>query len=386
MTPRQAIRPLPARARPLSGESLVSLLRRTSWAMGYESPRRLAALLAERGKRSPRLNHLRAGPILSRAADLLLLSPEAISSLTVHHYAPALVLVRQGQEPPRFCDLKTVVRYFSASWPICPRCLRQDAVPYERLLWSFRPLPFCGEHGCLLVSRCPACRKPLRADRPDVARCRCGKDLGDNAPIVISSHGMHLTDILGRTLRGQIYLLPETPAATCFWWAERLAAAMSQTPHWLTQVGVRLGLEPQHYGETIAWLAAAEILADWPREMTTFLDAFQQVDKHRTTSTGVSRRFGLLLRQASRLEQMGYPAPANALRQYLLEHYAGGHLSGKSACFKRPRIDRCSDAEPGFLRLWQPKYLGSATEPSPSWLSKGFWKAACFRPASVAVR
>ena len=78
-----------------------------------------------------------------------------------------------------------------------------------------------------------------------------------------------------------------------------------------------------HHGNDIVWLAAAEILAEWPRRLQAFLDAFQKIDKHRTTSTGVSRRFGLLL-AAAYLEEMGYPPPANALRQYLVEHYAAG--------------------------------------------------------------
>ena len=334
MTPRRTIRSLPARAKPLPGESLTSLLRRTAQAMGYESPSRLAALLAGQGARPPHLNHLGHRPTLRTAASLLLLPVETISSLTVHHHAPALVLIKRGQEQPGLCDSKAILRYFSASWPVCPRCLSQDAIPYERLLWSFRPLPICCEHGCFLVSRCPSCRRPLRADRQDVVCCRCGHDLGDVDPAAVSSPGLHLAGNLNQALSEQVFLLPEMPAAAGFWWAERMAVAIGQTPGWLTQVGQRLGLEPQHHGDAIAWLAAAEILTDWPRRLEAFLDAFQQIDKHRTTSTGVSRRFGLFLRQASYLEGMGYPAPANALRQYLLQHYAGGHLSGKICLFQ----------------------------------------------------
>jgi len=337
MTALREFRPLPARTKPIAGESLTSLFRRTSLAMGYESPGRVASLLSDRHAQLPHLNHLGAGPILSRAASLLLLPAETISSLIVHHYAPALVLIKTGKTPPGRCDSKTILRYFSASWPVCPRCLRQDIVPFERLLWSFRPLPVCREHGCFLISRCPACHKPLRGDRPDVARCRCGQDLGNVNPPAISSHGLRLAENLHRALREQVPLLPEMSTAAGFWWTERLAAAIDATPIWLADVVKRTEVETSRVGNGIVWLAAAEILAEWPQRLQAFLDAFQKIDKHRTTSTGVSRRFGLLLRQAAYLEEMGYPPPANALRQYLLEHYAGGHLSGKICLFQTPK-------------------------------------------------
>ena len=299
--------PLPARTRPRPGESLTSLLRRTSQAIGYESPGRVASLLFDRRAQLPHLNHLAARSILSRAASLLLLPVATISALTVHHFAPALVLVKTGKTPPGLCDSKTILRYFSASWPVCPHCLRKDTVPYERLLWSFRPLPICRQHGCILISRCPACHKPLRGDRPDVACCRCGQDLGAVDPPAISSHGLRLAGNLHRALCEKASLLPEMSTAAGFWWTGRLAAAIAVTPTWLADFAKRLKIETSHLGNDTVWLAAAEILAEWPRRLQTFLDAFQKIDKHRTTSTGVSRRFGLLLRQAAYLEEMGYP-------------------------------------------------------------------------------
>ena len=71
-------------------------------------PRRFSSLRST-GTTAPSQS-LRAGPILSRAASLLLLPAETVSSLTVHHYAPALVLIKTGKNrlataiPRRFCD------------------------------------------------------------------------------------------------------------------------------------------------------------------------------------------------------------------------------------------------------------------------------------------
>ena len=98
-----------------------------------------------------------------------------------------------------------------------------------------------------------------------------------------------------------------------------------------------MGLNVGPNDEAIAWLAAAEILADWPQRLKAFLDVFQHVDKQKTTSTGVGRRFGMLLRHAAKLEELGYPTPAQDLRTYLVEHYAAGHLSGKVCLFRKPK-------------------------------------------------
>jgi hypothetical protein len=86
-----------------------------------------------------------------------------------------------------------------------------------------------------------------------------------------------------------------------------------------------------------AWLAAAEIVEGWPQMFFTFLEDFQHVAKHRTTATGLSRSFGLLLRQAKHLEQLGYSPPADALREFLTNDYTAGHLTTKVCLFSTPQ-------------------------------------------------
>ncbi len=337
MTSPDLPRPLPARAAPLPGESLTSLVRRTSRAMGYESPRRLVALLATQGPLPAHLDELAPGPVLDYLAALLRQPTKALSSLTVHRHAPSLVLVPKKQQTPHACDSKTTLRYFTSSWPLCPQCLKRDAIPYERLLWSFRPISLCTEHGCLLLSRCPACDRPLRSDRLDVSRCACGFLLCDAESVPVSPYGVALAEKLLQMLLGEFVPPSDISSAACFWWVGRLAAAVGKTPAWFADVAMRLDLRASIGVDTTAWLAAAEILVDWPQRLDAFLEAFQRIDKHKTTSTGVGRRFGTLLRHAARLEDLGHTSPAEVLRQYLLERYDGGHLSGKVCLFKKPK-------------------------------------------------
>jgi hypothetical protein len=127
-----------------------------------------------------------------------------------------------------------------------------------------------------------------------------------------------------------------SPAAA-FCWAERLAAAVTKTPVWSAEVAACLRLTESIADENIAWYAAADILLEWPQRLAEFLDAYRRIDKHKTTSTGVGRRFGTLLRHAARLEDLGHKVPADALRHYLLERYDSGHLSGKVCLFRKPK-------------------------------------------------
>ena len=135
----------------------------------------------------PHLNHLGAGPILSRAASLLLLPAETVSSLTVHHYAPALVLIKTGKKPPGRCDSKTILRYFSAvlaSLPPLPesghRPLRAPVVVLSAAAglqgtWMFPHLPLSrvsqtasrGSAGCRPLSLWPGSGQ-CRSRRPSL--------------------------------------------------------------------------------------------------------------------------------------------------------------------------------------------------------------------------
>jgi plasmid maintenance system antidote protein VapI len=134
-------------------------------------------------------------------------------------------------------------------------------------------------------------------------------------------------------LRGDSPIAGMPPAANC-WWTERLAAAAARTPAWIEPLRIGWEAPSAMPDESIAWLAAAEMVHGWPKRFREFLDVYQEVSKYRTTSTGISRRFGLLIREAWQMEKLGYSTPANVLREYLLESYSGGHLSAKVCLFQ----------------------------------------------------
>ena len=325
---------LPAREPPLPGESLTSLVRRQTLAMGYESICRLKGILTEKEKLPYHLEQLERGPVADRMAQLIGIPTAEILSLTAHKYAPQLMLVPPNQAPLAHCDSKTALRFFQlAASPICSRCLAEN-IPYERLAWKLRPLRVCQVHNSWLVDRCPECQRAFRPYRLDICHCQCGFDLRNAHVTDMSPPITDLTATIHSWLTDKTVPLKGLSTAACFWWGERLASAVLRTPVWLERIREVFHIPLWIAVDQTAWIAAVDILTNWTTQFETFLDVFQTVDKHRGTKTGVSRSFGLLLREAAELEKIGFSAPADALRSYLLERYTQGHLNRKVCLFQ----------------------------------------------------
>jgi len=303
--------------------------------MGYERLGLLRALLPENLDLPSCVNDLSTDSTLTALAELFGVAADRLTDLTFHRFARQLVPVPVEQPAAPVCDSKTINRFFGISCPpICPVCLVGDR-PYERLLWGFRPAPVCFEHRCLLIRGCPRCRRSWRRDRLDLCHCRCGAAMTDTVPETVTAEVLRLMRRFHEALSDGVSLLPESSAATGFWWAERLASAASRTPQWLKQVRDRFSLPDQVDESLAAWLAAAEMLDAWPSRFLEFLRVFQTVTRHRTTVTGLSRSFGLLLRDAAQLERLGVSTPADVLRAELLQHYTQGHLTVKCCLFRK---------------------------------------------------
>lgn len=340
---------LPARERAQPGESLRSLIRRHALAMGYD---RTSQLLAVAGVSfPPHLDHLSRGPPLNALSQLFDQSEEALLDLTVHRFAKRLVLIPQGKPLLEVSDSKTILRFFApATTHVCPQCLAEPSA-FEQLLWSFRGLPICTRHGCLLIDACPNCGERIRANQLDMTRCRRGCDLTSSVHRVKNAKILAaLADIEAALLRDQ-QLASELPDAAGFWWLERLASAACRTPTWLSRLRETHELPDIVSDESAAWIAAAVMLQAWPTEMNRFMDVFQTVAKRSDLSTGVGRSFGLLLRDAQFLERLGYSAPADALREYLTAHFTLGHLNRKVSLFQDGRARRAAISQRPWLTM-----------------------------------
>jgi hypothetical protein len=317
---------LPARVCALPGEALSSWVRRSAAAMGYDNVNLLTRLLGPTLKAHQDLNQVLPGPHLDHLATLLGRPPTEFLPYTVHHFAPMLALQPPGTPAAATCDPATARRFFEAQTrSVCPRCLAEDVEPYERLLWTFRPLRVCTAHRCLLRSRCPTCGASLARARQHLLRCTCGASLPDIPVASISEQASACARLL------EAWLQPGAPACMglcgppLFWWVYRLAEATTCTPAWAGLAAARFQVDVASAASMVCWTAAVDVLRGWPEEFFRFLDAYQQVPRYQRLSTGLGRSFGRMLRDAAHLEGLGYPAPAEALRRYLLERFQSGH-------------------------------------------------------------
>ncbi len=340
---------LPARERAQPGESLRSMIRRHALAMGYD---RTSQLLSVAGVSfPPHLDHLSRGPPLNALSQLFGQDEDRLLDLTVHRFAQRLMLVPLTEESPDFCDSKTILRFFtSATTYVCPLCLAEPPA-FERLVWSFRGLPVCTRHGCLLIEACPNCGERIRANQLDMTHCRQGCDLTSSVHRVKNSEILSALGNLEMATFPNRPLTTELPNAAGFWWLERLASAAIRTPTWLSRVRDTHELPAPISDESVSWIAASLVLRSWPTEMNRFLDVFQTVAKRNDLSTGVGRSFGLFLRDAQLLERLGYSAPADALREYLTAHFTLGHLNRKVSLFRDGRARQAAISNRPWLTL-----------------------------------
>lgn len=332
MIPLQQIRPLPVRAVPLPGESLSSLLRRTARVMEYAGAGQILHLAAAKFRGNP--DYLVPGPEMTALAALLRSNTAQTTCMTVHRFAEPLVLLPHDSTPPATCDGITIARYFLAgACPVCSTCLAEDSAPYERLLWTFRPLPVCLIHGCLLTLRCSACGRPLRRDRPAAIKCRCGSDLRESQQAAVPATMVEHLRSIERWLTATKSPITGLSAAGCFFWADQLARAIAKTTVWIESLTVAWQVPVATPRHIVAWAGAAEILEHWPSRFHQFLEAFQGVPKQGRHSTGTTMSFGQLPVLAAKLERLGHVAPAEALRKYLLERFTAGQLTHRVALF-----------------------------------------------------
>lgn len=151
--------------------------------------------------------------------------------------------------------------------------------------------------------------------------------------------------------------MPGLSGAASWWLAERLAAAIGNTPNWVRGTSERLAIDPVNAPDLLRWTAVVEIFAAWRDRWFQFLDEYQTVPKIRNLSTGVGRSFGFLLRDVAHLESLGHPGPAEALRKYLLERYHAGHVNQKLVLFQRRATQPLVQERPWFTQTEAAKVL-----------------------------
>ena len=147
-------------------ESPRGYLCRVAQANSYQSPLSLVQLAKLRVADLER----RGG--VQRIAHLLRLTPGEWASMCYRH------IKGPGQFEERlFYGCAVRADQFNYGRPrVCPQCLKEEPVWWA--VWDLGLVAACPRHGCLLVSRCPACGRRFAWRRRAVDECRCGTGLG----------------------------------------------------------------------------------------------------------------------------------------------------------------------------------------------------------------
>lgn len=349
---------LPVREPALPGESLTSFVRRHAQAMGYDRLSLLLSLLSETPLPA-HLDALHSEPDFSALANLLRCAPGVLRSMTVHRYSAQLVFESPTSSTivPVSCDSRTILRFFSRSTSrLCPTCLN-DSTPYYRLLWTFKPNPVCLAHRCALIENCPQCQRRISPRRISTRNCRCGWDFAQTKLSIVSEQVISLCQNVSCWLNGTGTPSKGLPATAAFYWLERLFSAVERAPVWQNHLREEFSLPERLSNESVAWLGAADVIAGGSPRLSEFLAVYEEVAKHRTSSTGASRAFGLLLRDAHRLEQHGVSEPAEQLRTYLVERFTRGHINRKNLLFRQAAPEAFTQQRPWLTQTAAGKLL-----------------------------
>jgi hypothetical protein len=301
--------------------------------MGYKDVGYIARLVSDKKAPLWNANSLSDEWLLTSLADLLAPSSEELLQRTVHRWARSFMLLACQDPVAQILDNKTTLRYFTASAPVCPGCLRDDPVSHERLVWLFKPAPICPDHQCLLMDRCPDCQRQLRPNRRLVQQCNCGSDIRQWRVAHVSDEAVNLARDILPWIDGEELPIPGLRAAACFWWMDRVRACLDKRRECLDQWQDEPPLPTVAIGEQRTWFAATSTLQNWPDRFLSLLEVLQRNTDAPAAST-ISQKFGYLPREAAKLEAFGYSVPADVLRDYLLAHYTRGHLSRKVCLFK----------------------------------------------------
>lgn len=181
------MKPLLCRTPLLPGESLPSLLIRLSQENLYESPRFLEQVCQERLTHRDTVAHPTRAETFQVLGELVCIEPIELHKASVHSLAtvltpptleyPTLTLSAGQVVPVLPAALHPKHTWFTQGWvAFCPVCLAEAA--YHRLNWLPLSTTICLHHHCLLVHRCPACKRECQMLDVVTAKCRkCQFDL-----------------------------------------------------------------------------------------------------------------------------------------------------------------------------------------------------------------
>lgn len=82
---------------------------------------------------------------------------------------------------------------------VCPLCLKEKQ--YIRKRWSIGFYTCCHLHNCLMINKCPGCKKNIRASMTAIVKCKCGYDLQSSPITFVSKNETKLSKLISDKLQ-----------------------------------------------------------------------------------------------------------------------------------------------------------------------------------------
>lgn len=173
----------------------------------------------------------------------------------------------------------------------CPCCA--DEVGFIDAFWDLGIVIACPKHRTVLTKACPACGLGLSWFRPGLLQCKCGADLREAVRPGASDAVVGLMEVLRSKLHGE---LPSSSAPGLLPSGVLAMLSLKELVALVRQLGsfALLAASGSSEGSDEAIVeAAAESLAEWPRQFHQLLRKLGELPGARTDSPSLVARLGV---------------------------------------------------------------------------------------------
>jgi len=177
---------------------------------------------------------------------------------------------------------------------ICPQCIVEKG--FIEAHFDLTDFIACPDHGCSLLTTCPACDRPLTWFRPGLLECRCGHDLRKAVLPRVSEAVARLMAGLKTVALAEPADTPAAAECTGNTLSEYLRRIKLRSLLFIIDTlgrhALEVGREPSDRAPRQRVERAAEVLDDWPGGFFKLLRAIlEKSSAVAPTSLGLRRRF-----------------------------------------------------------------------------------------------
>ena len=316
------------RVDPLPGESPRGYLCRVAHEHGYGSPNALAQIAGLWVSGTGRVTGLDQDAAIRQLSHVLRLEPEEWRSMCYHH-----VKGPRRFKQRLFCGETVSADDLNYGSPrLCTACLREHPIWWA--VWDLGLVVACPIHRCILLNRCPACKRRVAWERPAVHKCRCGVDFRQSGAEPADPDLVAINAIIYRAAGATLAQTAEADVTDLGFPPELSRLKLGALLRLVLFVGSlkdgnALRRKQRHFGATDL-IAATEIcrgavalLRDWPRPLREVLRGMVPESANPAT-LNFSKIFGNFYRHLFRvLPRREFGFLHDAFEQFVIDDWKG---------------------------------------------------------------